>query len=326
MAITRFLFDTNIWGYLAKHVSARDLKRAARIGNAKILVAPSTLYESLRVKDSATRALLAAFITDPAWTHLKPEAYSESQELLAEIMRLRPHWLLANGNRGNVQRLKHDWGHTKAGFWSRVRNNPDSEAHFIAELGDSDLNAAREHANARRKSMVGSKWDITTPLTDVSAALKYRAPGYDGSKIEAWRAEGWYSTSHALRTLNHPYVEWLSSDVNIKALKADRSSWLKFWFYEVTTSRMPRFWLRWAFEYLQMFQKVTSGTPGDAQLATYLLEADLVISADKNIIRNVEAVRPYAPCSIAKSQLVRADVDGAKATLNLLHTNQLARQ
>lgn len=73
---------------------------------------------------------------------------------------------------------------------------------------------------------------------------------------------------------------------------------------------MPRFWLRWAFEHLRLFHKVTDGTPGDAQLATYLLEADVVVSADKNFLRITDAVRPYARFSMAKTKRVAAEKRG----------------
>jgi hypothetical protein len=46
------------------------LKRAARVGEKRILVAPSTLYEALRINCSEARARRAKLITDAAWTRL----------------------------------------------------------------------------------------------------------------------------------------------------------------------------------------------------------------------------------------------------------------
>jgi hypothetical protein len=86
---------------------------------------------------------------------------------------------------------------------------------------------------------------------------------------------------------------------------------------------MPRFWLRWAFGFYQSFYKVTSGTPGDAQLATYLLEADVVVSADKNFVRIADAVRPYVPASIARTKLVAGDVNGVTETLEFLQNPRI---
>jgi hypothetical protein len=318
MSINRILFDTNIWNYFADYGYVYDLKRAARAGAKRIVVAPSTLYEALRINNPETRARRAKFITDLAWKRLMPEAYSESQELLMEIKRLRPQWLKSKQNRGIVQRFRHDWGRTKDGFWARARRSPDREAGYITQWGDEHLEAARKHADAQRKIFRESTFEPTVPLTDVVAIPLDRPAGYEGDKIEAWRFTGWTSTDHALKTAGHPYLDWLSADVDFKALFRDEASWLRFWLYEIELSRMPRFWLRWAFEHLQLFHKVTAGTPGDVQLATYLLEADVVVSADKNFLRITDAVRPYAQFPLAKTKLVTAELRGVIETLEFV--------
>ena len=131
---------------------------------------------------------------------------------------------------------------------------------------------------------------------------------------------GWSSTTNAFTKASHPYVEWLAADVNFDALIWDKASWLRFWFYDIESSQMPRFWLRWAFEHCQLFHKVTEGTAGDAQLATYLPDADVVVSADKNFLRITDIVRPYAESSIARTKLVAADRNGVMETLEFLQT------
>jgi hypothetical protein len=83
-------------------------------------------------------------------------------------------------------------------------------------------------------------------------------------------------------------------------------------------TRMPRFWLRWAFEHLQMFTSVTPGTPGDAQLGTYLPDADFMVSADRNFLRISEKLRPYAPCKIALTKLVAAGKEAVEETVAFL--------
>ena len=256
-----------------------------------------------------------------------PEAFSEAGELLAEIKRLRPQWMDPKGNRGISQRFKRDWRRAKAGFWERARHDPDREAKFIDQLGGSTLDAARQqayfwrrlfHAFSEPKLFIDSNWNPNTPLTNVTGQLLGRPPGYDGDRVQAWRVSAWSSMTTALADPEHPYVEWLSGEVDFREVGRDPASWLRFWFYDVQSYRMPRFWLRWAFEHLQLFHNVTDGTPGDAQLATYLLESDVVVSADKNFIRITEAVRPYAEVPIAKTKRVSADKDGVVETLEFL--------
>src|SRR5437016_3443000 len=45
---------------------------------------------------------------------------------------------------------------------------------------------------------------------------------------------------------------------------------------------------------MQAFRKVTNGTPCDTQLATYLLEADIVLSSDGGFVDRIEECRKYA--------------------------------
>ncbi|MGA8691221.1 MAG: hypothetical protein WB662_15270 [Methyloceanibacter sp.] len=63
------MLDTNIWNYFALHSSAKALRTTAELGGVSVIVAPSTLYEALRVKSTEERAARAKLITDSkgAW-------------------------------------------------------------------------------------------------------------------------------------------------------------------------------------------------------------------------------------------------------------------
>jgi hypothetical protein len=49
---------------------------------------------------------------------------------------------------------------------------------------------------------------------------------------------------------------------------------------------------------------VTEGTPGDTQLGTYLVEVDIMLSADKVLVNIANRCRKDAPFTIAESRLV----------------------
>ena len=117
----RVLLDINIWNYFALHSSAKALRTAAECGGVSVIVAPSMLYEALRVKSTEDRAARAKLITGPRWTRLMPEAFSESWELMAEVRRCHPEWLTEKGDRQFTQMLRHDWRRTKSGFWNCAR-------------------------------------------------------------------------------------------------------------------------------------------------------------------------------------------------------------
>ena len=71
----------------------------------------------------------------------------------------------------------------------------------------------------------------------------------------------------------------------------------------------------------QRFRKVTPGTPGDTQLATYFLETDFVMSADKALIDTLQECRPYAPCRLPAGKLVPAGNPGVDALFEFLDSS-----
>ncbi|HEM8495065.1 TPA: hypothetical protein U2Q01_001519 [Burkholderia multivorans] len=92
----------------------------------------------------------------------------------------------------------------------------------------------------------------------------------------------------------------------------------RFWFHDVDPVRMPRHWLRSAFEFQQQFHKITDGTPGDCQLGTYLVDVDVMLSADKNFVRFAERCRLEAPFFVGSSVVVPGDRSAIEALLTEL--------
>lgn len=315
----RILLDTNVWRYLSDCNAVDALARVARASNVQILVSPSTVYEALRTRDEALQQRLALAMCDPRWKRLMPEAYTETRELLFEITRLRPGWLKRDIDRGLFMRLKHDWSNTKNGFWARTRHDPMREAARLQLLGDGSLlEKARKQSENRRKEMTESEWKEPPPLRSMRSRFKKSIPGWRGDDVESWRVDGWTTTSHHLSTDFGAYFDWLHGAVSMPALRGEQTSWLEFWLYEVDKKNLPLFWLRWAFECLQGFRKVTDGTPCDSQLAAYLPEADTFVSADKAMVWMLDRCRSEAPCALPRSFLIAGGENGVDALLNYI--------
>jgi len=102
----------------------------------------------------------------------------------------------------------------------------------------------------------------------------------------------------------HPYADWLEGEINLSMMMLQTPERTHFWLHEPDPVRMPRHWLRSAFEFQQQFHKITDGTPGDCQLGTYLVEVDLMLSADRNFVRFAERCRQEAPFLVGRSIVV----------------------
>jgi hypothetical protein len=58
-------------------------------------------------------------------------------------------------------------------------------------------------------------------------------------------------------------------------------SFARLFLYETEVDRLPRSWLRWALKTLQATRKTSAGTPVDNQIGSYLVDADILVTADK---------------------------------------------
>jgi len=298
----RWLIDTNVWSSVADAGLGLELAKAVKRQNIEILAAPSVLYELLRTPNESVRKRFVDVITLPYWKRLMPETFSETKEILAEIRRLRPQWLRKKPDRRLYMRIFHDWRSRNAGMWQRAKDTPSKEADFINQLGGAELRRARDEARQSRKEVDEKDIKKPGPLDKVYSRPLVPLPGWKGDRIASWRVHALGSVTPCLTASEHPYTTWLDAEVDVRRMISDSAGWVSFWFYDVDVHAVPRCWLRWAFDCLQSFRRVTDGTPCDTQLATYLLEADVVLSGDWGFIDRIQECRKYAPCALPIAQ------------------------
>jgi len=114
------------------------------------------------------------------------------------------------------------------------------------------------------------------------------------------------------------YRDWICPFVEVDKGLLQSDQWVEFWMYHVDKMLLPRQWLRWAHSFSQRFRKVTPGSFCDVQLVPYFLEADVIVTADKALIKILEEYRPYAPCQLPLARLVPAGEEGVAALLREL--------
>jgi hypothetical protein len=314
----KVLLDANVWRYLADAGAGNDLHHASLRCGAKILIAPSVVYEALRTEDVALRQKLIELMTRKRWVRLLPEAYCECAEVLSEIRRLRPQWLHANPDIQPLTRLKRDWTRAHGGFWDRARFDTSGEAARLIALNDGGILArARSEAQENRMTMTDSGLSFDSiDLKRVAGKPLGPIVGWDGDHIEPWRIAAHHTFSIALSLPQGAYVDWLSPLIDLGKLHG--SSWVRFWFYEAATANMPTCWMRWAFEVLLSLRKVSDGTPCDTQLSTYLIECDHFVSADRVFVSTIRKSRDSAPVRIALPWLVPGGSDGVSALFSII--------
>lgn len=322
---SRVLLDSNVWRYVLDAGAQGALMRAASNRSVKVQVAPAVVYEALRLRDFPLRDRLIALMTNQRFERLMPEAYSESMEILSEVRRLRPDWLRPLPDQQFFIRSRNDWSRKMGGFWVRCSRSPDKEAlHLQAAEGPLLKQAAKQIKDARREMMqVG--WKANPSMDKTLASPLHPVPGWNGEMVEAWRIESWNGVTYALSRPGHPYRDWISPFVELDDGLLSSAAWVEFWLHHASAEALGRQWLRWAHSFAQRFRKVTDGSGADNQLFTYLLETDVVITADKAFLAILEECRPYAPASLPVGHLVPAGAIGVESMLSILHRRPAAR-
>lgn len=315
---TRALLDSNIWRYVIDNGSQGRLLRLARDSRYLVQIAPSVLYEALRLKDVSKRTPLVRLMTNSRFHRLMPEAYSESMEVLREIERVRPQWLRDTPDLRFFNRLKKDWSRRTGGFWVRSANSPRSEAHYVAELEGTMMEEARVEAEVGRKEIMESPWRRIPRLDEMVIRFEYQLPGWRGDPVEAWRVDGMDGISHGLAQRDHGYRDWMEPFIELDSGVLRSAAWVEFWLYLSDKSALPRLWMRWAHRFVQRFRTVTPGSAADAQLFTYFIDTDVVITADRALLQILDECRPYAPCQLPEGKIVPAGPPGVADLFRIL--------
>ena len=313
----RILLDSNVWRYFVDAKAIGALSSAVRRSRHSIAIAPAVLYEALRTGNPVIRAALVDAMTLPHWQRLMPEAFSESEEIRAEIRRLHPDWLRPQPDHTLYKALRYDWMRSRGGFWDRARKEADAERKRIDD-GELLERARAQAVDAREESETLPKRWANTPLRQLQVIPVNATPGWDGSPVDFWRIDALRCFKTMLFMERNPYAEWLSDEVDLNFVFFDVAASNAFWLREIETKNMRRHWLRSAFEYQQRFQRVTDGTPGDSQLGTYLVEVDLMLSADGGIVRCAERCRAEAPFPLAISKKIPGGREAVDAVLAVL--------
>jgi len=303
----------------------QEVRKVSQKNGKRILVAPSTVYETLRMTDSDLRNKVISFMADKAWIRLMPEAFSECEELKNEIRRVRPDWLRGKPDLVMYKRLRFDWRRSNGGFWSRVLAMPEAELAALNALGDAETldQARRASVRSREHALTLSQKEGSVRLNKVRGRDPDELPGCGDDDIDFWRltARSVFKKlfeEYVLRGFRHGYLDWLEGEVDIASVLADPVSFNRFWLYDSELEALPRFWLRGAFDFLQVWHKVNDGTPCDSQLGTYLPEADIVVSADKNFVKFVTRCSDEGPIRVAKGYRIQGGSEGVEDLLALL--------
>ncbi|MNK04555.1 hypothetical protein D3C87_224240 [compost metagenome] len=248
-----------------------------------------------------------------------PDAYSECLELKKEVKRLRPHWGVLEPKFTEFNRLRYDWIRKSGGYWERAENDVVSRVTDESIRAKSELELARvECKNIRTSVLQARKNGESTNLNHVAFSPEIGTLGWNGNHVDYWRMPSLEFFRKELMVYASPYREWLDNEIDVFAMLANNESTNRLWLHELEAQNVPRQWMRGAFEFLMSWHKITNGTPGDCTLSTYLVDSDLVVSADKNFVNFANRCNAEAPFKTAKGVKVQAGEMGIVELMEII--------
>lgn len=302
-----------MWALIVDNDGVENVRREARACGVRIVACPAVVNEALRTPNTAVRRRLVRAMTLQSWERLMPEAFMEAEEVRRTISRLHADWLNPLPDRVEWQQLKADW---QSGWWRRVRRDPDGEAARVRFMGQADLDLARSQSAEVRSHAVEQGRHFEHVSFDVNVIPSVPTPWWDGLPLQLWKAEGEGRWWKALTSPGSAENDWLGPWINMEAVR--RQEWFVMWARELAPEDVPLAWLRWAFGFVQATRKTTSGTPVDNQIATYLPECDVFLTADRAFAECVEKVRPHAPVAMGRGHTLRAGTDPLPAIVGII--------
>lgn len=312
----KVFFDTNIWRYIADTDLFSIIEETASNNGITLVVSPAIVHEVRQLRDKTLRKKILKIITNPSLIRLMPETYLEAEDVKEVMKKYRGEWLIQTPDCSEYDILVDDWKKNEGGFWSNAANDISPSATDESQRGELEHKLAQQESKEIRTQMDNKKTVLPASL-DLNQLY---FPLVGSELVEYWRVPSLYHFKAEFEIFTSPYREWLDYFIDVSKLKTQSDSLTELWYNEVSSNELPRQWLRGAFEFLQCFYKITSGTPGDSQLSSHLIDVDVVMSADKNFIRFAKQCRKDAPFSIAQEYLISAGETGVEQVIQHMRT------
>src|SRR6266536_1756779 len=169
----------------------------------------------------------------------------EAEELVSEIRRLHPEWLLTRSDTARIARLESFWTRR---VWRQARENSGA-LHAVGQRPEhlSPAAEAFEAQREHRRNLIhtGDDWSNLNLWAEVAdtgdVPTWYRAVMPVGRRVEEWRVVGHELSWHVLavvsrrgsrRGVGTTHADWVGAYVDIRRLTADPEGYLRLWIEE----------------------------------------------------------------------------------------------
>jgi hypothetical protein len=300
LASVRLYLDTNVLAGVEERAEQLALGTWLRARQHRPVVTDVHLVEAMAIRDAATRDVrLDHLVTLRAGgPYLMPVGFLLAKEYVAEVKRRRPRWIEPIPRTEVVQRFLRDArGRWRAASGDRTALPAFANYAAVAEPAIQVSRSAQKWIRERQRQgddalpglVIGNV--LYSPTQPVRRSD--RDTGFRISATETWYA-ALYEREESVRDLADYARPFLRRGIS-------EAAFVKFWLSDVDPRELPRALSRHVIAEEQLRVRPTHGNTQDVNHATYAIDADLFITADKdffNALRAVPAVIPNCASAV----------------------------
>jgi hypothetical protein len=278
--LVQLYLDTNVFDHVLAAGEADRLATWLQAEGHTVLLSSMHLSEAIAIPDAAKRRELIAFLTGLPRRHLPPVGYLHAAELRAEVERCRPGWLRHFPDTSRVSY----WLNGDKRRWVEAKRDPDRLAEqFLGSyrpVAEGGIAAVREAQKEMRQALVAGA--THTPGFGFGG-YEVATPGARLNDAELWWRRGcltaWYTALILRPEVMRDYYDYLAPYLILDRI--EEADFSRFWLNDADRLALRRNATASLIDWAQLRRKITHGNAADALHATYLFDADYLITGDR---------------------------------------------
>jgi hypothetical protein len=302
----RLYLDTNVLAGVEERAEEPALRAWLHDRGHRPVITDVHLVEALAIRDQATRDarldhLVALRSQGP---YPKPVGFLQAEEYVAEVRRQRPGWIEPFPRTDAAQRFLRDARRR----WTEARRNRATLAarrarySAVAEPAIHVMRDAQKEGRAlqREGHDAISGFVLGNRLVSLSGPVPTadRVATFPLVRIATWYA-ALYDREDSARDLADYAQPYLRRGIPV-------SAFITFWLSDLDARELPRALSGHIVAEEQLNAKIGHGNAQDVNHATYVIDADLFVTADRAFFDALRAVPPFVPQAAPPGFLSRA--------------------
>jgi hypothetical protein len=294
MTAMRLYLDTNIYSFVAEAGQQAQLGSWLTANGHQVILSDVLCAEALAIQDEPMRMERLEF-----WAELPAVTAGclgelQAREVVSEVRRLRPGWLrVPSGDQSQALEMLA----ARREGWRLLRDDPESGLAATGnyrEAEEGGIQGAMRGQQVFREDALQQR-TTTDELLLGEARLRTRPLDF-ADDMDFCRTESlyvWFQALYQHKSTLEEYSVYAEPFVDLSSV--DEAQFTDFWLDGVSLDRTPRGWATSLATFAQLNSRIVHGNSGDARHGGHVLDADVMITADRGFSAALELVAAKVP-------------------------------